>query len=273
MRPTLLTALAVVPLVLLLSACAPGEPTPSPSTPAANPAPSATPTPSATLAGKPAAAPLDADVVMAVYGTATADNGAVLDVTMTVHKSTAWNNSSAADRPAQMTAACAGYLDDDVYAAQIWSFAKIDFVAALREGTPAWPSKHRLFITPSGGFVPIATSGFPVDDDEVDSATPRCKRDKFFEGAGTGTIIAGFPGDTDAAGAAGNFTKWANHNYGFVASRVQAQTAASVGITVSECTWNVTELGASLNGDAAWWNSYVDDTHCVNGSLTEDPEF
>lgn len=272
MRRNPLMALAVVPLVLALTACNPGDPQPTPTATAA-PKPSATPTPTQALPGKPAPAPLAADVVMAMYGTATADNGAILDITMVIHKSTAWNDPAAADRPPIMTATCEGGLDGSVYEAQIWSFAKIDFAATPRQNTPNWPAGHRLFVAPSGGFVPVATNGFPVDDDTVDGATPRCKRDKFFEGAGTGTFIAGFPGDTDVATAAGNFTKWANHNYGIVATRTDGQTAASVGITLSDCEWDVTDLGKSLNGDADWWDSRIDETHCVFGNLAEEPEF
>ena len=272
MRRNPLTALAVIPLVLALSACNPGDPTPTPSATAST-TPSATPTPTETLAGKPSPAPLAADVVMAMYSTATADNGAVLDVTMIIHKSTAWNDPSAADRPPVMTTTCSGALDESVYEALIWSFAKIDFAASPREDTPAWPAAHPLFVAPSGGFVPIATSGYPSDDDTTNGATPRCKRDKVFDGAGSGTIIVGFPGDTDVATAAGNFTTWANHNYGIVATRVDGKTAASVGITLSECAWDVTDLGRSLNGDADWWDSRIDDTHCVFGNLADEPEF
>ncbi|CAN5350599.1 hypothetical protein BH09ACT5_BH09ACT5_20050 [soil metagenome] len=261
--------LVTAALVVALVGCNPGSPNPAPSA-TTKPAASATPTPTPT--GSPAQAdPLPEDVVMVVDAVATADNGAVLDLSLTVHRSTAWDDPAGADRAALMTQVCAGSLEDSVYEQGLFSFAKIDFAAVQRPGAQ-WPANHRLFLTPNSTYTVVAADGFPLDDDEVDNATPRCLRGKYFEGPGTGTVVVGFRGDTDDAGAAGGFTKWANHNYGFTAVRVAGQTAESVGMALSDCHYLVTAAGEALNGDAAWWGSLVNDTHCVYGSLTEDDD-
>jgi hypothetical protein len=260
MRMLRATALAVIPLALLLAACTPPVAEPVPDVPVVEPAPA------------PAPEPLAADVVMVVHATATADNGAILDLSLTVHRSLSWDDPEAASRAALMTTACGGGLDASVYEANLWSFSAIDVEATERAGT-AWPADHRLFTLPYTSYVNVATDGFPIDDDEVDAATPDCRRNKFFEGAGTGTVVVGFAGDTDDFTAAGNFTKWANHNYGFSVVRVSSQSAADVGMTLSDCSYEVTDAGLELNGDADWWASHVEDTRCVFGSDQEDTDF
>lgn len=209
---------------------------------------------------------------MVVTATATAENGAVLDLSLTVHRSLAWDDPEAASRAALITTACDGGLDASLFEANLWSFAAIDVEATERVGT-AWPAEHRLFLLPYSTYVTIATEGFPIDDDEVDFGVPNCRTDKFFEGPGSGTVVVGFAGDTDELGAAGNFTKWANHNYGFSVVRVASQTAATVGMTLSECSYVVTDAGLELNGDADWWATHIEDTRCVFGSDQEDIDF
>ncbi len=261
MRPLRATALAVIPLALLLAACTPPTPAPAPAPEASSEAPA-----------PPAPEPLAEDVVMVVNGTATADNGAILDLSLTVHRSLAWDDPEAASRTTLMSTVCSGGLDDEVYEAGLWSFASIDVAAVEREGA-AWPAGHRLFFLPYTTFVAVGTDGFPIDDDEVDPATPHCLRDKYFEGPGTGTAIVGFAGDTDDFGAAGNFTKWANHNYGFSIVRVAGQSAKDVGMTLSDCGYLVTDAGLELNGDANWWATHFEDTRCVVGSDQEDHDY
>ncbi len=259
MRPLRATALAVIPLALLLTACIPPTPAPTPEASSEAPAP-------------PAPEPLAEDVVMVVNATATADNGAVLDLSLTVHRSLAWDDPAAASRADLMTSVCNGGLDASVYEQGLWSFSSIDFEAIEREGT-AWPTGHRLFLLPNSSYVNVATDGFPIDDDEVDAATPDCRRDKFFEGPGSGTVVVNFAGDSDEFSAAGNFTNWANHNYGFSVVRVSSQSAADVGITLSDCSYEVTDAGLDLNGDADWWSSHVTDTRCVFGSDQEEVDY
>ncbi len=260
-------ALVVVPLsLLLLAGCTPQTPAP--------PAVDETPVETSAAAPQPDP-PTDPvyapDVMLVVTATATADNGATLDLSLQVHQSQNWN-APGTTQQATMTTACSGGLDAGIYEQGLWSFTTLDVDSVLREG-PEWPVNRRLFVAPNATYVMLASNGFPADDDEVSSDTPRCRRDKVMDGQGTGSLVMGLNGDSDAAGASGNHTRWANHNYGFVAVRVAGQTAASAGITLSDCTALVTDAGREFNGDADWWSSRIDDTHCVFGSLTEEQNF
>lgn len=258
----------VVPLALLLLAgCAP--PAPPPGT--ADETPVTPPADHAAAPNAPSSPAFAPDVVFVVTGTATADNGAVMDLSLQVHQSQNWN-ASGSTQQATMTTACAGGLDAGIYEQGLWSFTTIDVEAVLRDG-PAWPANRRLFVAPTATYVMLATSGFPADDDEVSSDTLRCRRDKVMDAPGTGSLVMGLNGDSDAVGASGNFTRWANHNYGFVGVRVAGQSAASAGITLSDCTAHVTDLGREFNGDADWWSSRIDDSHCVFASLQEEQNF
>jgi len=237
--------LLALPL-LLLAGC---DPVPAP-TPSEDTASSSMPT--ETVA--PPAADLDPDVLLVVSARATAGNGAVLDLTLTVHKATAWSDDSAADRPALMTATCEGYLDASVYEANLWSFVKAD-VTAASAGTAAWPADNRIRLFPMhSDDVSLASGGFVVEDPEVDAATPHCARDRSLVSAGDGSLIAGIPGDTDEVAAAGNFTRWANQLWGFTGSGF------------SDCTYVVTSAGAELGGGADWWSEHISESDCYVGS-------
>lgn len=273
-------SLAAIAAVLLLAGCIPWPPKPAPDVSAPTPTPATSLTPTATPKPTPTATPVAAepappgyadDVLLVVTATATADNGAVLDLTLQVHRAQSWDTPGAG-QAATMTAACAGGLDEGVFAANLWSFATVTVDAVQREGG-SWPGNRRIFMLPYASYLDLATDGFPADDDEASADTPHCRRDKVIDGQGAGSVVVGFAGDSDAAGAAGNFTRWANHNYGFVGVRVAGQTAASAGITISDCAAIVTAAGLELNGNADWWSSRVDESHCVHGSLQEQQDY
>jgi hypothetical protein len=270
MRIPRASVLIVLPLsvALLLAGCLPIFTTPPPGIPSTSePSPSNSVSPTLTEPA-PIEPALADDAVLVVSTTVTADNGAVLDLRLVVHRSTAWNDPVGAERAAMMTAACLGALDAGVYDANLWSFALVDVTATARDGAE-WPAGHRLFLEPYSGYVSIASSGFPLDDDEVSAETPHCQRDKYLESAGSGEIVVGVAGDTDTVEAAGHFTKWANHNYGFVNVRVSSQTAADVGMSFSDCSYSVTDAGKELGGDAPTWHLLTNDTHCAVGSSQE----
>lgn len=255
-------ALLILPLAVL-AGCSPVPPAPTP----AESSPSSTPTATETAAP---VEDLDPDVLLVVTATATAENGAVLDLRMEVHKSTAWNDSAAPERPALMDTQCDGYLDATVYGPNLWSFLLVNVSAAADPATPAWPADKRIRLWPGSvvgdELVALASDGFLVEDQDVDDATPACVRDRYLYGAGDGTLIAGIQGDTDEVGAAGQFTRWANQRYGFVAREVAGQTAESAGIFVTDCSFLVTPAGVELNGDADWWGSTNDESNCYTGS-------
>lgn len=250
-------ALLVLPLVLL-AGCDPLPPAPVDSS---SPEPS---TPVETVAP---AVELDPDVLLVVTATATADTGAVLDLRMEVRKATAWDDPSASDRPTMMTAGCDGYLDESVYEANLWSFLPVDVTATADPSTPAWPNGKRIRLWPGvNDDVNLASNGFLVDDPDVEGATPHCRRDRYVYGDGEGRLLLGIQGDTDEVDAAGHFTRWANQRYGFVAREVAGQSAAEAGMTLTDCTFEVTAAGVELNGGADWWGETVDESNCYTGS-------
>jgi hypothetical protein len=253
-RAIALVVLFATPL-FALTACIP-------ETPPAPPASSAPPAPSTA----PSAAPLADDILLHLTATATAENGAVLDLTLNVHKSTAWNDPAGASRAALMSSVCEGALDDSVFEANLWSFAQIDLSAVANASTPAWPGGKRLRVMPYSTHLALASTGDAIEDPDVSGETPHCKRDRYLLGAGESTLVVGFQGDTDASGAAGNFTRWANHLYGFVGREVAGQTAAQAGITITGCDYQVTTLGESLNGGASWWHEQSTPSECYVGS-------
>jgi len=252
-RNALVIASLAVPL-LFLAGCTP--PAPAPVTP-----PAASDGPSA-----PAEVPLPEDALLEVTATATADNGAALSLRAVVHESLAWDDPAAASLADLMSQVCDGSLETSVYQDQLWSFTRIDVTATPVDGTPAWPEGRRFHLFPIAGNDAIAADGAVVDDEDVDIAMPFCLRDKYLPGAGAGTIVLGLAGDTDEVTAAGNFTRWANTFYGFGTIEVQSQTAADVGITLSECTYAVSDLGLSLGGENESWESTSSDTVCSVGA-------
>ena len=251
--------LLVLPLVVLLGGC--GDPAPDPGTPT-NASPTTSP------AETPTAAALDPDVLLVVSATATAENGSVLDLTMTVHTATAWDDSTGADRASLMTSTCQGYLDAGVYEANLWSFLKVD-VEAVPSGFGAWPSEKRIRLFPlATDDYALASGGALVEDPDVASETPHCARDRYIYGAGESTLVVGIQGDTDAVEAAGHFTRWANTLYGFVGREVGGQTAAEAGITLTNCSFTVTPAGVELHGGADWWSEDINESDCYLGSTS-----
>lgn len=142
-------------------------------------------------------------------------------------------------------------------------------VTATAQGSATWPSDRRLRLFPTANDdVSLASSGFLVEDSEVDGATSHCARDRYLYGAGTGSLILGSQGDSDEATAAGNVTRWANQIYGFVGQEVAGQTAAEAGITISGCSYVITDAGTQLNGGASWWGEHIDESNCYVGSTS-----
>ncbi len=256
--------LVVAVTLLALSGCTPGQ------TPPQTPPPTAPVTESATPSPTPAALP--DDVLLVISTVATADNGAVLDLSLTVHRPLAFDDPEADPAKALMTDACGGGTDDSIYADNLWTFATVDVEATARPGAD-WPDGRRIILSPLSTYLALAAEGAVLDDDEVDPETPHCRRDKHLDSGGTGTLVVAFAGDTDDAGAAGQFTKWANHLWGFSGVRVAGQSAQSAGISLSECVYTVTPAGSELHGGADWWIERNTDTTCQVGSPSETKDF
>lgn len=198
-----LIALLALPLALALTACGGGGTPPDPAPVEEDP-------------GIPVAEEmpeLPDDAVLAVLAELTADNGATMDLLMVVHKSTAWDDPAAADRPALMLEQCSGAYDEALFADQLYSFASIDVTATVTSGD--WPAGAGAWLVPATDYLAVVSTGDVVEDPAADSEAPHCARDRQIAGPGSGTMVVAFRGDTDDVGAAGGFTTWANHNYGY----------------------------------------------------------
>ena len=253
-RSAALAAAVALPL-LALTACQPTPAEPPVQTPVAE-------SPSAT----PEAEPLPEDALLFISATATAENGAVVELTQIVHRSLAWNDSAATASAELMSQVCDGSLETSVYDEQLWSFTRVDVAATPVDGTPTWPADLAFRLFPQPGNDAVAADGAVVDDEDVDIATPFCVREKRLPGVGEGLIVLGIAGDTDEVSAAGNFTRWANTSYGFGTTEVQSQSPADTGITISDCYYSVTDLGLEFNGDNENWLLTDTDTTCSVGT-------
>lgn len=237
-------ALHVATALLVVIALAGCGPAPSP-TPSETPEPK----PTETVEG-PAEPEVDEDVLLQVSATATGSAGNELDLDLQVHRAASWGDVPAlADL---MTATCDGALENSVYEENLWSFGFADVAA-----TGAWSGDSFLLLPNADDVVSLSSTGFLSEDDSVDSATPHCLRTRTFAEPGKGQLVLGFAGDSDELGAAGNFTRWANARYGFI---------APAGVTITDCEFTVTEAGAELNGGAEWWGDVVSDSECSTGA-------
>lgn len=257
MRSRTIFAVAAIPLLLLLTACTA----------------SGTPSAAGTIAPPPAPAvqtgpvaspgPVERDTTLIVKATVTAKNGAQLALEMRVHQSIPFDDIAGQTLPAVMAQECADTLSPTIFKKDRWSFTRANITAVPTAASMAdWPGSDRIDLRPSAKFVAIAAKGFLVDDRTVSAAVPSCRQDKIFTAAGTGGIAIGIAGDTAEAGAAGGFTRWANHSFGF-------DTKRSPGVTLTSCTFEVTPLGAKYNGGTASWSSLNDARTCVTGAANE----
>lgn len=227
MPPRLTPALALAAvLALTLASCA--------DDPAPTETPIGTPLPSQSVE---TAAPvtLDPDIALYIGTTLTDPSGAVVDLTLRVHTSTAWDDEdpSAAIRPEFIAGACAPGYDTKAFEEQSWSFALVDISATTRDGA-TWPTGLAIPVLPAPGELPIAAGGIVISDPTA--AGDFCGSGKVVSGAGDGTIVIGF--SDDAA-----LTAWAGQSYGFT---------ASTGSALSNCTYVVTGTGTQTSGGAAF---------------------
>lgn len=259
MRFRTIFAVASIPLLLLLTACtASGTPSADgtiapPRSPAVSTGPVTTP------------GPVEPDTTLIVRATVTAKNGAQLALEMRVHRSIPFDDIAGQTLPATMGQICADTLSPAIFKKDRWSFTRANITAVPTAASTAdWPDSDRIDLRPSARFVAIAAKGILVDDSTVSADVPSCRQDKNFAASGKGGIAIGISGDTAEAGATGGFTRWANHTFGF-------DTKRSPGITLTNCTFEVTPLGAKYNGGTASWSSHHDGATCVTGAGNETP--
>lgn len=248
MRTRVLAAV-VVPLVLLLTACDPPAPGPSPSGPDASPTESTSPDPIV----------LPENAVLALTAVATTADGATADVTVIVHAPVAFDSEDAEVARATTLAWCSGEVDADVLAAQDVRFTVVDVAVEPRTGD--WPADP-LLVFPS----PDSSAGSTL------AVSPGLRQVEALEGGGEGeyvphclqpAVLDGAGGGTAYLGVAGSGTGWTLHDYG-VSATLPGDLGAST-IVFSECQATVTELGEQFGALQAGWEERFEDGLCVVG--------
>ena len=259
---TPLLALAVLPLLLLLTACDPGGGDPGGEPPQGGDAPSDPVT-------APALVLADTDV-MGVTAVATASNGAVLDIQLVVHAPEPFSADGAADAWAATTAWCEGEIDDSIISDQGFSFTTVEVTATTREGQ--WPMDTPLMIQPqpwpgtttaSGGdLVQVNVS---LDENLVDGSVPHCAQPVLLTGAGTGQLYLGIVGDIDGdSSGTVPLGGWANFLYGVNTHTPEGDSD----VTLTDCTVQLTDLGGDLGAPTADWQQHFQDDYCNVGGVS-----
>lgn len=247
MSPRIRPSVVVLPaLVVALAACSPTTPSPeetyvSGSEAPVDPAAAVTPN------------PIEPDTVLIVRATVTAANGAALDLELQVHRPTSWDYAGTLTLPAALIEDCAGTVTQELIQEQQWSFTRVN-VTAIPTGAGIWPEDESIGVSPSAQYAMIAGREMLAVTASGDG--PACFDDKSFAGPGRGALAVGVPGDATA------LVGWARHTFGF-----STETGA-----LSNCSFELTELGAQSGGGSAW-AEIVDDSTCVIGAATETNEY
>ncbi len=178
--------------------------------------------------------PVDPDTTLIIRAVATADSGETLSLEMHVHQSIRWDDIASQTVPAALVDDCAGTLSAPMFADQSWSFTRATLTAIPPEGV-VWPEAQTISVLPSADSVLVTGRGLLAH--AAADSTPLCEQSKFVNGAGRGGLAIGVAGDADI------FTRWAQHRFGFTVGE---------GVTLAECTIELTPLGATLVGGATW---------------------
>ena len=197
---------------------------------------------------------IEADTTLIVRATATATNGSQLSLELQVHKPTAWDDVAAQTLPAAVVDDCGGLVSLAQFAGEQWSFTRGNLTAIpTAASTSDWPTEAAIGLLPSAASAYLSGRGILTVD--TAAGTNLCQQDKSFAGSGSGGFAMGMSAD--------DLTGWAQHRFGFV---------APVGTVLSECTVDVTALGASLGGGSGWIN-VSDAGACVAGPAIERNEY
>lgn len=195
---------------------------------------------------------VEPDTLLIVRAVATAENGAALSLELQVHQSTRWDDVPSQTLPAALIEDCAG-LTAETFSDGKWSFTRANLTAIpTAASTAEWPEDARVGVVPAADAVYASGRGILSTDGE-----PACETSKSLTEGGRGAIAFGVPGDAD------RFTAWAGHRYGF-------DTAA--GVTLSECSVELTTLGSTLGGGVGW-SPLATASACSTGPQVEVAEY
>ena len=262
-------AVAVAPL-LLLTACQPE------SAPQESRSPTVMETPSASAS--PSAQALPPDSVLGLTGAVTADNGAVLALTLVVHQSKAASAPDAAAASGAITSWCTGELDANALSSQAYGLVQVDYTASL-VGSTTWPVDLPLLLFPTAQDVGLASSG-AVHQIEVLAAprspgdyVPHCQQSAFLTGPGAGSTFVALAGD-----ASDNppFTRWADFAYGFTINSPAGFVGStpfggldSSRVSFTDCAATITALASSLGYPSNSWGQEFASDHCFLGGAAQ----
>jgi len=247
--PTIALTVGLVAAVAL-TGCVPSSPQLPESTQAADPsaAPSLTPNPP------------EPDSILWIRATATAPNGAELSLEAMLHRALSYEYPGSQTMNQILIDDCGATLTNAILTADAWSINRMNITAIPPEGSAEWPADARVALRPSGDVVYVAGRGIMQADPATGDLA--CVQDKFLGGAGRGAIAVGIPGDTidlDHFNAG-----WARHTWGF---------AATAGVVLSDCSFELTDLGVEYGGGGADWVEVADDQNCFVGPSAESPVF
>ncbi|MBX3086995.1 MAG: hypothetical protein KF742_00785 [Cryobacterium sp.] len=271
----MLAAVTIAATAALLTACQPTATTPDKSS-SSSPSPSPSTSDSQPAYTFPAP---PADAVLTLTGMATADNGAVLALSVTVHSSWTFDSTEAAAANQAISAWCQGEVDSSMLADFKASFTTVDY-SAVQVGTAAWPSDLPIALTPFGQPLYVAATG-DVAQLEILSQNaspgdyiPHCLQQPFLQGVGSGSTYVAISGDSVGTGNTPPLQGWAGLNYGFntviPAGTLKGQPFAGVPAgraTLTECKATITSLGSSSGAPSANWKENFQAGGCsVGGS-------
>ncbi|MBG6055813.1 hypothetical protein IWX81_002241 [Salinibacterium sp. CAN_S4] len=240
------TVLAAVPVLLLLAGCtAAPTPTPTPVPEESNvPAPTPEDTPTAVPPGE-----IEPDTTLIVKSIATAPNGAQLQLEMRVRQPISFDDVPNQTLPGAFIESCGATYNADLFAAEAWSFARANISAVpTAASTAEWPSDAAVQVMPTPGTVPVVGRGMLRETAE---ATTPCADAKSFSSLGNGAIALGMKGDN------GTFRGWTSQRYGFT---------AAAGVTFSDCSFALTDLGTQFGGGGDAWSSVSNGGTCTIGA-------
>jgi hypothetical protein len=241
-------AFALVALVLV-SGCT-AEPAPLPAETEVYASAEATPEDPAVVTPNP----VEPDTTLIIRAVATAATGEQLSLEMQVHQGVRWDDVPNQTLPAALIEDCGGTLNAELFASESWSFTRAT-LTAIPTAETIWPAAQAISVVPDARAVYASGRGVLASDSS--NGTPLCEQPKSLSSSGKGGIAIGIPGD------AGSFTGWAQHRFGF---------SVGEGTTLSECSFEITTLGSSLQGGATWAPSSTPTT-CSTGPATETAEY
>ena len=236
--------------VAALTGCvtaAPIEPTPIPTETIAQPEPVPSLTPN----------PPEPDATLFVRALATTANGAQLSLEGMVHRSLSHEYPGSQTINTNVINDCGANLTNGIFAADAWSFTRMQVTAIPpAESTETWPDDESIGYRPSANNVYVSSRGMIESD--ASTGDLLCVQDKFSTGAGRGAFFVGLPGDTIDLD---NFNNgWTSHTWGFT---------AGAGVTLSECSFEITPLAQDYGASNAGWVEVADASNCYIGPATE----